>query len=136
MMNPAFDKAALKAETCIVSPRKTKKLLDAAIRILSSGNPSLLVADFAEKVKALVRMLRCYAAREYRDIPWQSILLITAALIYFVSPFDAIADFIPLIGFSDDIAVISLVFSAISHDVEKFIAWESAKQLPTELTSS
>ncbi len=134
-MNPVFDKAALKAERCIESPRKTKKLLDAAMKILSSGNPALQITEFSEKVKALVRMLRCYAAREYRDIPWQSIVLITTALIYFVSPFDAIADFIPLIGFTDDIAVISLVFSAITHDVNKFMAWEAAKPPATELVS-
>ena len=72
-------------------------------------------------------MVRCSASREYLDTPWQTIILITAALIYFVSPFDAIADFIPIIGFVDDAAVISVVFASISRDVEKFIVWETTK---------
>ena len=72
-------------------------------------------------------MVRCSASREYLDTPWQTIVLITAALIYFVSPFDAIADFIPIIGFVDDAAVISVVLASISKDVEKFIAWETTK---------
>ena len=72
-------------------------------------------------------MVRCSASREYLDTPWQTIVIITAALIYFVSPFDAIADFIPFIGFVDDAAIISAVFASISKDVEKFMAWEAGK---------
>ena len=72
-------------------------------------------------------MVRCSASREYLDTPWKTIVLITAALIYFVSPFDAIADFIPFIGYVDDAAIISAVFASISRDVEKFIAWEAGK---------
>ena len=72
-------------------------------------------------------MVRYSANREYLDTPWQTIVLITAAIIYFVSPFDAIADFIPFIGYIDDAAIISAVFASISKDVEKFIAWEAGK---------
>jgi uncharacterized membrane protein YkvA (DUF1232 family) len=126
-MNKAFDKAARKAESTVNNPRKKKKLADAASRIASSGKHSLKVFGITGKIKPLVRMVRCSASREYLDTPWQTIVLITAALIYFVSPFDAIADFIPFIGFVDDAAIISAIFASISKDVEKFIAWEATK---------
>ena len=126
-MNKAFDKATRKAESTVNNPRKKKKLADAASRIASSGKHSLKVFGIPGKIKPLIRMVRCSASREYLDTPWQSIVLITAALIYFVSPFDAIADFLPVIGFIDDAAVISAVLAAISKDVEKFIAWETTK---------
>ena len=127
MMNKAFDKATRTAKSTVNSPRKKKKLADAASRIASSGKHSLKVFGITGKIKPLIRMVRCSVSREYLDTPWQSIVLITAALIYFVSPFDAIADFIPIIGFIDDAAVISVVFASISRDVEKFIVWETTK---------
>ena len=119
--------AKRKAESVINNPRKRNKLLDTATRIASSGKYALQFSGITGKISPLVRMIRCTASREYLDTPWQSALLITAALIYFVSPFDAIADFLPLIGFVDDAAVISVVIASISKDVEKFLAWETTK---------
>ena len=126
-MNKTFDKAKRRAELTVNNPRKGKKLAAAASRIASSGKHSLRVFGITGKIKPLVRMVRCSASREYLDTPWQTIVIITAALIYFVSPFDAIADFIPFIGFVDDAAIISAVFASISKDVEKFMAWEAGK---------
>ena len=122
-----LSEAKRKAESVIKNPRKRGKLLDTASSLASSGIHALQISGITEKISPLVRMVRCTASREYLDTPWQSIVLITAALIYFVSPFDAIADFLPVIGFIDDAAVISAVFAAISKDVEKFIAWEATK---------
>jgi uncharacterized membrane protein YkvA (DUF1232 family) len=126
-MNKAFDKAKRKAVSTLNHPRKKNKLVDAASRIASSGKYALHLSGITGKTTTLIRMVRCTASREYQGTPWKSMVLITAALIYFVSPFDAIADFLPLIGFIDDAAVISVVFASISKDVEKFIAWEARK---------
>jgi uncharacterized membrane protein YkvA (DUF1232 family) len=129
-MSTTFDKATLNAESVIKSPRERSKLLDAAAKIVSSGKYALHISGIAGKTGTLIRMVRCTTSREYLDTPWQTIILITAALIYFVSPFDAIADFLPVIGFVDDAAIISAVFASISKDVEKFSAWEAAKSAP------
>jgi uncharacterized membrane protein YkvA (DUF1232 family) len=134
-MNKTFFRSRRKAEEVAQSPRKAKKLADAVMKIAASGKYSSQISEFTVKIQSLARMLRCYAAREYIDVPWQTILLITAALVYFVSPFDAIADFIPLIGFTDDIAIISAVISSIIKDIDKFAAWEAAKTSGAENTS-
>ncbi|MEI6756313.1 MAG: DUF1232 domain-containing protein [Chlorobium sp.] len=131
-MKKTFSKRKRKAETVIESPRKTKKLVDAAIKLSSSKQYSSHISAIARKIPPLARMARSYATREYLDIPWQSIVLVTIALIYFVSPFDAIPDLIPFLGFTDDLAIITAVFSAIIQDVDKFIAWETAKSSAAE----
>ncbi len=127
MMKKTLDEAKRKAESVINNPRKRRKLLDTATRITASGKYALQHSGITEKISPLIRMVRRTASREYLDTPWQTVLLITAALIYFVSPFDAITDFLPLIGFVDDAAVISVIFASISKDVEKFIAWEATQ---------
>jgi uncharacterized membrane protein YkvA (DUF1232 family) len=46
-----------------------------------------------------------------RDIPFKTRLLFIAALGYFILPSDLIADVIPGLGFTDDLAFISYAFS-------------------------
>jgi len=132
-----LESATRKAESVIQNPRKRSKLLHTATRIAASGTYALQFTGIQEKIEPLIRLVRCSATREYLDTPWKSITLITAALIYFVSPIDAIADFLPLIGFVDDAAVISVIFASISKDIEKFITWETTKSASdTESISS
>ncbi|HPD39921.1 MAG TPA: YkvA family protein, partial [Mesotoga infera] len=78
-------------------------------------------------IKLFIEMVKEYFQGNYREIPVKTIILITAALIYFVSPADAIPDFIIGIGFVDDGAVIAYVFSSLSEDIESFKSWKEEK---------
>jgi uncharacterized membrane protein YkvA (DUF1232 family) len=135
-MNKNISTHTIAAEKIIKSPDKRKKLLDAVVRLSTSPNRSWQFSAISGKIFALVRMIKCYTKKEYVDVPWQTIVLITATFIYFVSPFDAIPDIIPFIGFSDDIAIISALFTSITQDVDKFIAWETAKSTDKPATDS
>ena len=46
---------------------------------------------------AMIRLLRAYHHREYRDISTSNLLVVIAALIYFVLPFDVIPDSVPIL---------------------------------------
>jgi len=84
----------------------------------------------AERITTLSRMVKAYATGQYRIIPWASILKIIASLIYFISPFDLIPDFLPFIGLSDDLALVMWLFNSLKEDVDNFIAWEKGELLP------
>ena len=71
-------------------------------------------------VKLLSEMLRDYIKGEYKQVPWRMLLSIVAALLYVINPLDIIPDFIPGIGWLDDIAVIGLVISGMSHDLKDY----------------
>jgi uncharacterized membrane protein YkvA (DUF1232 family) len=81
-------------------------------------------AQSAEALETAIRLLRAYARGGYRQIPYRSLLALTAGLVYFVSPLDAIPDFLVTIGFIDDLAVLTLVLRQIEHDLSTFRAWE------------
>ena len=49
---------------------------------------------------------------------------VIAVLIYFVSPIDILPDFLPIVGLTDDIALMLWLFSGIKDDIEKFRQWE------------
>jgi uncharacterized membrane protein YkvA (DUF1232 family) len=77
---------------------------------------------------ALFRLLRAYINREYKDIPWSSIVLVVVAIIYFVSIVDLIPDFLPGAGFIDDAAVVAFVITKIKSDIDKYLLWESEQK--------
>jgi uncharacterized membrane protein YkvA (DUF1232 family) len=57
-------------------------------------------------------------------VPKKTVLVITFALLYLISPVDFSPDIIPLIGFVDDITVLAFAFSLIKDDLEKYRAWK------------
>ena len=81
---------------------------------------------FWNELKTLLRLLRAYLSGSYRDVPWKTLLSASGAVLYFLNPFDLIADFIYVFGFLDDAVVVGLVLASIRRDLEKFNAWEQA----------
>ena len=47
---------------------------------------------------AMIRLIRDYQRAEYRDISEPNLLTVIAAILYFVSPFDVIPDWVPVLG--------------------------------------
>jgi uncharacterized membrane protein YkvA (DUF1232 family) len=76
---------------------------------------------------ALLRQL-CVAwwKGEYRAVSVQAMVSIVAALLYFLSPLDALPDWIPGLGFIDDVAVLSWVFRKWSAELAAFRTWRDS----------
>jgi uncharacterized membrane protein YkvA (DUF1232 family) len=66
---------------------------------------------FAKDVKALYRYMRD------RHVPWYRKSIVVGALIYFISPIDAIPDLAPLIGYLDDLGVIAAVLKFMGSEI-------------------
>ncbi|HTF18910.1 MAG TPA: DUF1232 domain-containing protein [Chryseolinea sp.] len=78
----------------------------------------------------LGRLAKAYALGHYRDIPWKTMLMLLAAVIYFINPFDLLPDVIPVAGLTDDFAVLVWVYNAMGTEIEKFQVWESSRARP------
>ena len=83
-----------------------------------------------------------YAARDPKTPKWAR-LRIYAALGYFVLPLDALPDFVPLAGYSDDLTLLTLAVATvafyITDDVkaragEKMKTWFGENSEPIETT--
>ncbi|MGK7389249.1 MAG: YkvA family protein [Candidatus Cyclobacteriaceae bacterium M2_1C_046] len=85
-----------------------------------------LKKEFTPKLRLFLRMLRAYASGQYREIPINTIIKIAGAVVYFVMVVDFIPDFIPILGFTDDLAVIIWVYNSIDDQMNKFKEWESS----------
>lgn len=88
------------------------------------------VPKYGERLKYIpecILLLRSYYRGEYTDISRPELILIFAALIYFVSPLDIIPDFVPVLGFLDDIAVNVIVVGWCEKDINKYLEWLNNK---------
>jgi uncharacterized membrane protein YkvA (DUF1232 family) len=56
-------------------------------------------------------------------------VMIVAALAYFVMPIDLLPDLMPITGLTDDVAVLVAVYNAVSVEVDKFLSWEKNRSL-------
>ena len=61
---------------------------------------------------------------EYDGVSRQTIVAVTAALLYFVVPLDVIPDFLIGWGFIDDAAVVSYVMTKLAAEMDAFRRWQ------------
>ena len=62
-------------------------------------------------------------------------LPIVSTLIYIISPFDILPDTIPVVGYIDDIAILSWALKSINPDLEEYKKWraDNGKQIIEEI---
>lgn len=82
------------------------------------------IAKYAELGKIMVGMLKDVKNRVYPEIPWFTIATIVLALLYVLNPLDIIPDFIPGIGYIDDLSVLAIGTGWIESDLHKYLDWK------------
>lgn len=93
-----------------------------AINRKFSGENTL--AKYAELGKIMVLMLKDVKNSVYKEIPWFTIATVVVALLYVLNPFDLIPDFIPGIGYIDDVSVLGIGVGWIQTDLHKYLDWK------------
>ena len=72
------------------------------------------IAEVWDKVMDLWRFV------QDPNAPWPGKVIAIAALIYLISPIDAIPDVIPVAGLTDDAAIILAAFAKLAADLKKY----------------
>ena len=83
--------------------------------------------EFAEYIGLFFLMLSDTFTGKYKEIPKGTIAVITATLLYVLSPFDLVPDFIPVVGLLDDAAILALCIPFVAADVEKYKKFKNTK---------
>jgi len=80
----------------------------------------------------MLRLIRAYYRREYRNIPMQNLVMTVGAIIYVLNPFDLIPDWIVGLGFADDAVVLAFAVRQTRRTLDDFMTWETAsRERPT-----
>jgi uncharacterized membrane protein YkvA (DUF1232 family) len=118
-----FAQAQSQAESAARDKNKTKQLLRDALNKAYQNRNQL--KSVWEDLMAVCRMLKAWSKGDYQSVPWKTIVLSLATIIYFLNPFDMAPDFIPGVGYLDDAVVLGFVVNSIKKELEKFLRWES-----------
>jgi uncharacterized membrane protein YkvA (DUF1232 family) len=116
--------------------RKAKRLIQDPAAVLRAVMKAGQKADRLDKargplgrvwddLRTSVRLVRAWGRRDYPGVGLGTIALIVGALLYFVSPIDAIVDAIPVLGYVDDAAVLAWVFGQVRAELDTFRSWET-----------
>lgn len=97
---------------------------EAISKKLSNASP---LKKYAELGKIMIAMLKDFKRGKYTNVPWFTIASIVVALLYVFNPFDLVPDFIPGIGYIDDLAVLSISMGWIETDLHKYLDWRLAE---------
>ena len=95
------------------------KVMDNADRIekiVSNGS----LSKFMKDVKIYFKMLSDVFSRRYTRVPKGTVAAIIGTLLYVLSPVDLIPDVIPVVGYLDDAAVLTLCLKFAKHDVDEY----------------
>lgn len=126
----SFKNALHRAGKIVGNKESLNRLMDKAADKIDTGSGAASGAKrFADKIFTFLRMVKACVTGEYKELPIRSLVLVVAALIYFVMPLDAIPDFIPIVGMLDDVTIILAISRSIADDVRKFEEFERGKDI-------
>ncbi|WP_324823554.1 YkvA family protein [Sinanaerobacter sp. ZZT-01] len=115
------EKSTLKAKDVLKSKGQTVAVFSKAME----KSESIQGVPILREVSLMFSMVVDYMQGKYKEVPLGTIIGITAAVIYFVSPVDVIPDFIPVIGQADDVAVITWAIKHARKDLEAYAEWKN-----------
>ena len=118
------DETYLESEISKVDDGDVEILMDnneAITKKLSSSNS---LSKYLEIGKIMMAMVRDIRRGSYHNVPWFTIATIVMALLYVLNPLDIVPDFIPGIGYLDDVAMLSIGIGWIESDLHRYLDWK------------
>lgn len=121
----SFKDSKKQAVEIMGSTSKTQELLKKVME--TSGKNQGFFDTIWDDLQTLIKLVRSWNRGEYRDIGQKTMLVFVGALVYFISPIDAIPDFIPFLGWADDLTLLAYVVKTLKGELDKYRMWEKAK---------
>ncbi|OEJ99634.1 YkvA family protein [Roseivirga misakiensis] len=122
-----FNKFKSKAERIVSDNDALRKLLiKLKTKLDDSKDDDSLKTKLVDYLKLLSRMIGNTINGNYKDLPWQTMVMLVGGLLYFIAPLDALPDFIPVAGLLDDATILIWLGKCFNEDLENYKTWEKS----------
>ena len=88
---------------------------------VEKASPAL--KDSLENLRDLYFLFRDSVKGKYHLSP-AKISMIGGGLLYFVIPLDLIPDYLPVVGYLDDLAILSTIMNSLQDEIAKYRCWQ------------
>jgi uncharacterized membrane protein YkvA (DUF1232 family) len=123
--NVLFSKFLGRGSRLLSKPLKVVVLLnEVADKLADKNSKENKFTQLFSTALTLVRLVRNYVSGEYRQIETSTIASGLGVLLYVLSPIDLVPDFIPVLGFLDDLSLISWFIGKFHVEITRFQEWE------------
>ena len=134
--NALFNVFIGRATQLLGRPFKVVTVLnEVADKLTSKERKTNKFRQLFEVALTLVRLVRSYISGEYREISTSTIISGLAVLLYVLSPIDLVPDFIPVVGFLDDLSLVSWFVGKFQSEILRFHEWEESAHRPPARTA-
>ncbi len=122
------DEDFVKTEITKIDEDDVTIAMDSREEIDEKINSSGLLKKYSELGKVMYGMMKDYRKGIYTKVPWFTIATIAFAFLYILNPFDIIPDFIPGLGYIDDLGVLTFGLRFIESDLHNYLDWKLEHQ--------
>jgi len=108
-------------------------LAQLTVKIQHTKGSSMKLQTIREHFLVIGRMLKAHVKGSYKIRSMRMLIMLLAAIIYFINPLDLIPDFLFGIGLADDLAVLTWVYRAAADEIASFKNYENSLINPISL---
>lgn len=127
-----FEKFHKKSRETVSDKSAVRKILESAIETFDDMSDFRIIGKYFKDLSLICSMINDYIQKKYTKLPMTTVVTLLSAVIYFVTPWDAIPDLIPFIGHIDDAFVLFCIRDALKKDIKKYKKWKSSQPVETE----
>jgi len=124
-----YSKSMSKASKLSNNSAGILNVLKKALNKIQEQGKGPIIDQIRNKLLIFGGLIKSYATGEYRDIELKNLVIILGSMIYFISPIDFIPDILPMVGFADEIALLTFAYNSVASEIEKYELWLLNKNL-------
>ncbi|WP_295178092.1 YkvA family protein [uncultured Christiangramia sp.] len=119
-----IDEDYFKTEVTKIDNNDVSIAMDSQDKVDDKINNSGLLQKYSELAKLMYGMLKDYRKGVYNKVPWFTIATVAFSFLYILNPLDIIPDFIPGLGYIDDMAIFTFGLRFIESDLHNYLDWK------------
>ncbi len=124
-----YEKCIQKAKKIVPDKKKISQKIKKARKIFERLHNIPRCDTLSKNICNFCDLLSDYLDGTYTNLPLATFVALIAGILYLVLPFDVFADFIPILGWVDDAAVLSFIVATEQNDVNEYLKWKETKSL-------